>query len=188
VSELLDKYVPGVGAGAGAGGGPSAFDLFLERLVPGEPPADEFKRQLLYAGIGAALLIVAAVGLAALPSPAWILDSGFFALGDATLAKVMRIAEALVLPVFLCGVFVLGVTGVIALIGQRGEVVDGFCIAITICGVVGIGIAVVGGLILLAAALLNFLFWLIVAIALICFAIIVGAFFLGMVGAALSGG
>jgi hypothetical protein len=188
VSELLDKYVPGVGAGVGEGGGPSAFDLFLERLVPGEPPADDFKRQLLYAGVGAGLLIVAALGLAALPSPRWILEFGFFAVGDATLAKVMRIAETLVLPVFACGVFVLGVTGVIALIGKRGEVVDGFCIAITICGVVGLGIAVVGGLILLAAILVNVVFWLIVGVAIIFISVVVAAFLLGMVGAALSGG
>lgn len=188
MSELLDKYVPGVGAGAGGGGGPSAFDLFLERLVPGEPPADEFKRQLLYAGVGGALLIVAALGLAALPSPRWILEFGFFAVGDATLANIMGIAEALILPVFACGVVALGVTGVIALIGQRSEVVDAFCIAITICGVVGLGIAVIGGLILFAAALVNLVFWLVVGVAIIFFSVVVAAFFLGMLGAALSGG
>jgi hypothetical protein len=187
MSELLDKYVPSVGAGAGGDGGASAFDQFLERLVPGDPPADEFKRELLYAAIGAALLVVAAVGLAALPSPMWVIEAGFFAVGDATLANIMGIAEGLVFPVFVCGIVMLTVTGVIALVGQRSEIVDGFCIGLTICGVVGLGIAIVGGLILLAAILVNLLFWLIVGTALVIISIAVVAVIVGMLVGAVSG-
>jgi hypothetical protein len=183
VSELLDRFVPGAGSHSqpeegGGGDGPSAFDRFLETLVPGTPPADEFKRAVLYAALGGVLVFAAGVILAPLPSKETILGSGFYWLGHITLAKMMGLFAELVTPLILFGLFLLAATGIVAALGDRIDrrFTDGFCVALPIIGVGACGLALLAWLILIAVFAINLLGY-----------IIIGFIALAILGAVLGG-
>jgi hypothetical protein len=183
VSELLDKYVPSAGkADAGGGSTLSQFDRFLDRFIPGEPPVEAFKRELLHAAVGAGLFVAAALVLAVLPSRDWVLGFDAFAVGQTTLANLMGVADVLTLPFLLCGAALLALTGILAR-GEPSDLVDGLCIAIPVCGVAALGLAVGGVLILIAITLVNLLFWIVVGIVLAALFAIVAAVFLGALSA-----
>lgn len=183
MSELLDRFVPGAGAHSqpeegGGGDGPSAFDRFLETLVPGNPPADEFKRAILYAALGGALTFAAGVILAPLPSKETILGSGFYWLGHITLAKTMGLFAELVVPLTLFGLFLLAATGIIAAIGDRIDrrFTDGFCVALPIIGVGAAGLALLAWLLLFVVFAINLIGYIIIGfIALAILGVFLGA-------------
>jgi hypothetical protein len=149
MSDLLDgltgkggEFVP-VEGGAGPGeSGPdsgSPFDRFINRLVPGGPPDDEFNRALLYAAIGSLLALAGAVLLALLPSGDTIRDSGFFVLGKLTLANFVDAAGSAAGPVALMAFVLLLVTGAVALSKQRGDAAAAVCVAQPVVGVLSLG-------------------------------------------------
>lgn len=176
MSELLDKFVPGAGAHSqpdeGGRDGPSAFDRFLETLVPGDPPADDFKRAVLYAAVGGVLTFAAGMLLAPLPSKETILGSGFYWLGHITLAKTMGVFAELVTPLIVFGLFLLAATGIVAAVGNRIDqrFTEGFCVALPIIGVGAGGLAVLAWLILIAVFAINLLGYIVLGF--ICLAIL----------------
>lgn len=180
MSELLDKFVPGAGTHSqpeeGGRDGPSAFDRFLETLIPGDPPADEFKRAVLYAALGGALTFAAGVLLAPLPSKETILGSGFYWLGHITLAKTMGVFAELVTPLILFGLFLLAATAVLAAAGSRIDrrLLEGFCVALPIIGVGAMGLALLAWLMLIAVFAINLLGY-----------ILIGFFMLAILGGTL---
>lgn len=171
MSELLDKFVPGAEAHSqpeerGGRDGPSAFDRFLETLVPGDPPADEFKRAVLYAALGGVLTFAAGAILAPLPSKETILGSGFYWLGHITLAKAMGLCAELVTPLILLGLLLLAATATVAAVGDRIDqrFTEGFCVALPIIGVGTLGLAVLAWLILVAVFAINLLGYIIIGV------------------------
>lgn len=162
----------------------SAFDRFLGRLVPGEPPPDEFNRALLYAALGSGLTLASAGVLALLPSRGSILNSGFFTLGRRTLANVMGIAGDAAVPVAVLGAVLLLATAAVALMGRRDGFTGALCVAQPVVGVVALGGSGLGWLMLLAVIAVNLVFWVIVISLIVVIAI---SFFFGLIGAALGG-
>lgn len=176
MSELLDKFVPGAGAQSqpeegGGRDGPSAFDRFLETLIPGDPPADDFKRAVLYAALGAVLTLAAGMILAPLPSQETILGSGFYWLGHVTLARTMGVTEDLVTPLVLFGLLLLGATGIVATVGNRIDpnFVEGFCVALPILGVVALALAGAAWLFLIAVFAINLAGYIVVGVIALAF-------------------
>jgi hypothetical protein len=186
LSELLDTLVPGTGQSEEPDfpGGPSAFDRFLDTLVPGDPPPDDFNRALLYAVLGSGLTLVSAVVLSLLPSKETILGSGFYAVGRRTLANVMGVAGDAAMPVAIFGAVLLLLTGVVALIGRRDGFTGALYVVQPVVGVGALGGAGLGWAMLIAVIAINLVVW----IALIALVVVVGiAFLFGMIGAALDG-
>jgi hypothetical protein len=178
MSQILDKLTPGTGSWPGGGGGPSAFDRFLGTLVPGQPPSDEYGRALLYAALGSALTLTASAACALLPEKESILGAGVYAAGRRTLANVMGAASDLALPLAILGGVLLLLTGVVALIGRRGDRISGaVCIASPIVGVGALGGAGLSWLTLLVILAVNLLIWAVV----IAFVVIVAFVFLGAI-------
>lgn len=187
LSELLDKLVPVTESkpdSGGDSGGPSAFDRFLGTLVPGDAPEDEYERALLYAALGSVLTITAAGVLALLPSKEAILASGLYVVGRRTLANVMGMAGDAAVPIVIFGVTLLLVTGVIALLGRRGDLTGVLCVVQPVVGVGAISGAGLGWLALLAVIALNLLIWIVL---IVLVGVISIALLFGLLGAALDG-
>lgn len=182
MSELLDRFAGG--AGPGHSGPASAFDRFLDRLVPGEPPADDFDRALLYGALGSVLTLAAAGVLALLPSRDSILGMGFFVVGRRTLANVMGVAGDAALPVAALGTILLLATGAVALAGRRDGFTGALCVAQPVVGVVALGGSGLGWIALLAIIAVNLAIWAVVVVLLIAAAI---AFLAALAGTALDG-
>jgi hypothetical protein len=184
LSELLDRVAEVNNAGPGPSGSVSAFDRFLETLVPGELPSEDFTRALLYGAVGSLLTVVSAAALALLPSRDVILDASFYAVGRRALANFMGIAGEAALPVAIIGAVMLLATAVVALVGWRDDFTEALCVAQPIVGVAALGGAGLAWLALLAAIVLNLVIW----VAMIALVTIVAiAFMAGIAGALLDG-
>lgn len=153
-------------------------------LVPGDPPADDLNRALLYAALASLLTFASGVMLALLPSRDTILGSGFYAVGRRTLANIMGVAGDAAMPVAIIGVVLLLMTGAVALVGRHDGLTGAIYVAQPIVGVVALGGAGLLWATLLVVLLLNLVIWvLLIALYVAVLLLILG----GVIGALLSG-
>lgn len=155
----------------------SPFDRFLGRLVPGEPPDDDYTRALLYGAVGSLLALGGAFLLAALPSSEAIRASDLFLLGDITLGKIVDGAGTLAGPLAILAGLLLVATGVLWISGRRDDLTATVCVVQPVVGVLAVAGSAIPWTLVLAAALLTIVLYVILTIiaVAILFGLLLGA-------------
>lgn len=164
------------GAASGGSASDSPFDRFLDGLVPGEPPDDDFTRALAHAALGALLVLGGALVLAILPSGESFRESSFILVGKRTTGNVVDFGGSMVVPLIVLSLALLSVVGALWAVGPRGGVGPAVCAVQPGIGMVSVGVSAIPWLIVLLAVAVTLLIW-----ALVCVTVI------ALIGAVLAG-
>lgn len=162
----------------------SRFDQFLSRLVPGEPPRDEFDRALLFAALGSSITLVAALVLLAMPAEESIRETGFFAVGRDSLAGIVGFAGSAALPLAALAICLLLLTGTAALTRRLDAAKPALCIAQPIIGVASLAGSGIAWALVIAIVAINLFLW---ALAIAIAVFLAVSVLIGVLAAAING-
>lgn len=140
-AKELVRRAPDEEESGGSSPAGSPLDRLLDRLVPGEPPDDDFGRALQYGAVGSCLGIGGAFLLLLLPDGEDIANSGFLLVGKRTVGHLVDGMGSIAVPLLILAVLLLATTGVLGLIGRRVSLTGPVCVAQPAVGVVSLGTA-----------------------------------------------